>query len=251
MNNLYLYGIIPSQQTENFGAIGLDDQEVYTIPVQNLAAVVSAYDLQGKEQVTSSRKNLKAHQSVSEVILKKYTLLPFKFGSLSSEASLQKLLTEHQAAFQQSLQKIQGKVEFGLKGIWKDMPQVFRSIAETPQIKALKDRLEQNPAEQTQNALIEIGQLVETTLQARKEALTQAIVEQLQSELEDIQVNPTLTESMFLNISILIPREQEAQLDQLIEAVGNQYEEEANFKYVGPFAPFNFIAPELKSDEGE
>ena len=121
------------------------------------------------------------------------------------------------------------------------MPSVFQKIlSESIAITNLKQKLV-NTGGGSQNDKIELGQLVESALETHKAHEADIIIEKIKPVVDDIMVNKNITENMFLNIALLIPRSKEEELDKVVNEIGESYGDTATFKYVGPTAPFNFI----------
>ena len=78
----YLYGVIRTTEEENLGEIGIGDRDnnVYTMPFKDVAAVVSNIS---SKKIRPERKNLASHNNVIRDVMKKRTLLPMAFGHIS------------------------------------------------------------------------------------------------------------------------------------------------------------------------
>ena len=89
-NGIYIYGIIKTSNSQEFGAIGIGDQptSVATLAFKDIAAVISespftTYDSLAKEKTV---KDLVAHQFVLEKVMASFTVLPVKFGPMVESA---------------------------------------------------------------------------------------------------------------------------------------------------------------------
>src|ERR687898_1147881 len=114
----YVYCIIRSDRQREFGGIGIGgNQRVYTVHHNDLAAVVSdtpivIYD--------PTRENVLAHEFVNETVMKEHTVIPMSFGTVfRSEDDVTELLRSTYQAFSDVLDKMQDKIEFGLKVLWE------------------------------------------------------------------------------------------------------------------------------------
>jgi Gas vesicle synthesis protein GvpL/GvpF len=239
----YLYGII--NEDKNFKTIpktGLNDEDVSAIHFKNVAAVVSKYQFTDKEYVVSTRKNMIAYQKTIEKVMEKQSILPFKFGTVVNDDELKVIFEERYDEFLKNLIKIQNKIELNLKGMWKDMPVIFENIRNSnPSIQKLIRQMEANNHKNIQSILIEVGQLVEQDLKRNKVLLTDEITAVLKAHCLDFKINDTQTDPMFMNVAFLVDKSKEKHFDESIKQIGIKYDAVANFKYVGPLAPFNFI----------
>lgn len=236
----YIYGIIETTQDHRFGPIGLQGEEVLTIGMDDLAMVVSHYSSDEDGQVTSSRKNLITHQKVLERLMEEHTVLPMKFGTIAEGVGeINNLLMRHEKGFKMNLQKLDNKVELGVKAFWKDMPSIYNAVLEgNAEIQNKKIEI---AGKETTNDLIEIGQMVEKALLDKKEEEAGKILELLKPLAMEFVEGKLVGEQMFLNASFLVSKGQEIAFDNQMAELGEQLGEDIKIKYVGPLAPYNFV----------
>ena len=123
----YVYCIIRAGTQSTYGPIGLgaDPADVYTIARGDLAAVVSDAPL---EVLDPTRDNVLAHQRVNETVMKQHTVLPMSFGTVfKTHDDVVELLRSASDAFSDVLNKMEAKLEFGLKVVW-DRDAIIRAI---------------------------------------------------------------------------------------------------------------------------
>ena len=143
MPRKYVYGIIPSNEGSSFGPLGLGKgtREVYSTVYQDLGCVISDYhgrDFQAmaKEELIRS---LMVHQAVIETVMKSYTVLPVKFGTLlDNSEQVQRFLKQGYAQLKEALHQIQDKVEVEVAATW-DIGKVLREIGNEEEIIHLKE----------------------------------------------------------------------------------------------------------------
>ena len=114
----YVYCIIRSSTPLKFGAIGMDDQwaEVYAVNYKDMAAVVSDVLM---VPLDSTRENVLAHERVNEIVMRDHTVIPMSFGTIfKTRDDILELLKSAYDAFNDVLNKMQDKLEFGLKVLW-------------------------------------------------------------------------------------------------------------------------------------
>ena len=114
----YVYCIIESGDPLRFGPIGIgaDPADVYSVHYKNLAAVVSDAPL---EVLDSTRENVLAHERVNETVMHEHTVIPMSFGTIfKTREDIVELLRSAAEAFGDVLNKMQNKLEFGLKVLW-------------------------------------------------------------------------------------------------------------------------------------
>src|ERR1700753_1033145 len=144
----YVYCIVRSDRQRDFGTIGIGGgQRVFTVAFNDLAAVVSdtpivIYD--------PTRENVLAHEFVNETVMREFTVIPMSFGTVfRSEDDVTELLRSTYQAFSDVLDKMQDKIEFGVKILW-DREKVIANIEqENDEIRRLKDEITRNAASST------------------------------------------------------------------------------------------------------
>ena len=123
----YVYCIIEAAEPLRFGSVGIgaDPSEVYTVHYKNLGAVVSDAPL---EVLDSTRENVLAHERVNETVMREHTVIPMSFGTVfKTREDIIELLRSAAEAFGDVLNKMQNKLEFGLKVLW-DRDQAVREV---------------------------------------------------------------------------------------------------------------------------
>lgn len=235
----FLYCIIKEKEFKRFEIKGINGKEVYTIPYDGLAAVVSDSEI---KKYFITRENLLTYQKVLEETLKEYDVLPIKFGTVaqSGEEIKERLLKSRSKEFQRLLAKIEGKIEFNLKAMWQDISGIFQEIVkENAEIQELKRAAQKKPVRQIE--AITIGRMVAQVLEKKKEQEAEFILRNFQPLVEDIKENKLLGDQMILNAAFLVKRPKEKEFDRVINKLGNKYESRIKLIYVGPLPAFNFV----------
>jgi len=244
----YVYCIIRNDRSREFGEIGIGTAaRVYTVLHKDLAAVVSdtpivIYD--------PTRENVLAHEFVNETVMREFTLIPMSFGTVfRSESDVQTLLKSTYQAFTDVLDKMQDKIEFGLKILW-DRDKVVAAIErENDEIRRLKDEITRNAASSTYFARMQLGRLVEAAMEEASNRYVTDIHEQLKDVSVASRSNKVIGDRMILNAAFLVDRKDEKQFDEKVKAISLQYEDLLTFKYTGPWPPYNFVNIKLKLEK--
>ncbi len=247
---LYVYGIIPSQQSI---------AELATITFGSLAAVVEYVSARefGQEVLAENIKDMKwvsvkavRHQEVLSSVGKEITVIPLKFGSVFvSEESVQAMLNEKSEAFSTILDRLDDKQEWGLK--------LFYQTA------TLQNWLEQNNKE-----LIEIDgqistlssgaafllkkkkeQLLKNKVKAEINAYRKSIFELAKHYSEELLQNKELDSKLsgnpdanLLNLAILIRPGQLAALQKELIAIDESHKSRGLYHdLTGPWPAYNFV----------
>jgi hypothetical protein len=240
----YVYCIIESGDPLRFGPIGIgaDPSDVYTVHYKNLAAVVSDAPL---EVLDSTRENVLAHERVNETVMREHTVIPMSFGTIfKTREDIVELLRSAAEAFGDVLNKMQNKLEFGLKVLW-DRDQAVREVEnEDEDISRLKKEISGQKGP-TYFARMQYGRLIDSALQSRSERYVADILEQLREVSVASRINKPIGDKMIMNAAFLISRDQESAFDFKVKSIASRFDK-LTFKYTGPWPPYNFVNIRLK-----
>jgi hypothetical protein len=240
----YVYCIISSEKPLRFGEIGIgaDPPEVYTIHYKDLAAVVSDAPI---EVLDSTRDNVLAHERVNETVMHDHTVIPMSFGTIfKTHDDIVELLRSAFDAFGDVLNKMQNKLEFGLKVLWDPDQAVGAVEGEDEDIAKLKKEISAQKGP-TYFARMQYGRLVDAALQSRSERFVASILNELRDVSVASRINKPIGDKMIMNAAFLISRDQEQAFDRKIKEIAGRLDQ-LTFKYTGPWPPYNFVNIRLK-----
>jgi len=240
----YVYCIIRASQPLRFGAIGMDEQwaDVYTINYKDMSAVVSDVPI---APLDSTRENVLAHERVNETVMREHTVIPMSFGTIfKTREDILELLRSAYEAFADVLNKMEDKLEFGLKVLW-DRDEIVKVIEdEDEDIHRLKSEISSQKGS-TYFARMQYGRLIDTALQSRSERYVAEFLQRLRDVSVASRVNRAIGDKMIMNAAFLVQRNQEEQFDRRIKEIASQFDK-LTFKYTGPWPPYNFVNIRLK-----
>ena len=241
----YLYCIIPCSENRTFNAdvIGDRDGVVHTVPHNGLAAVVSDSPV---TQYESTRRNMVAHERVLETVMKEFTLLPVRFGTITDYASpiqdIQKLLGSRFEEFQKLLEDMEDKVELGLKAFWRDEKAIFEEIvAENADIRRLRNSLSGKSPEATHFDRVRLGEMVKEALNRKRAREAVRILLPLRRIAHSVRESEALGDRMVVNAAFLVNKSKEPEFDQVVGKLDEQFVERVAIKYIGSAPPYNFV----------
>jgi hypothetical protein len=240
----YIYGIIAANQRREFGSIGIGARGdvVYTLPYQNLAAIVSCSPI---VRYAVTRENSIAHAKVLEQAMEEHTVLPVRYCTIAEneETIIEKILKNRYQEFIDLIRKMEGKMELGVRARWTDLNAIFAEVVEeNKDIRALKEALLSERNEQRQYAgKIKIGQLVQKALEEKKKREAEELLEALRPLSLDCKENWVYGDMNLVNAAFLVAKEKEREFDSKMQELEKVYGERKKLKYVGPIAPYNFV----------
>jgi Mg2+ and Co2+ transporter CorA len=245
----YVYCIIKSPKEREFGQIGIGEgtSPVYTVHFGDLAAVVSDTPIRIYDP---TRENVLAHEFVNETVMREYTVIPMSFGTLfRTEEDIVELLKSTYQAFDDVLEKMKDKIEFGLKVLW-DREKVVATIEEeNDEIHRLRDEINRNASSSTYFARMQLGRLVEAALEDAGNQYVRDIHEALKPAAVASRSNKPIGDRMILNAAFLVDRDRERDFDESVKDISRKYESLLTFKYTGPWPPYNFVNIKLKLEK--
>lgn len=240
----YVYCIVRNAKPLALGPIGIGPQPtaVYTVTYNELAAVVSDSPL---AVLDPTRDNVLAHQRVNETVMQDHTVLPMSFGTVfKTRDDVAAFLSSAYEAFSGVLDKMQDKLEFGVKVIWDRDAVVEEIESENDDIHRLKGEIELQKGS-TYFARMQYGRLVDAALQAKSEDYIARIFDRLRDVAVASRNNRPIGDRMILNAAFLVTRADEAKFDKRVKELGAQFPK-LTFKYTGPWPPYNFVNIRLK-----
>jgi hypothetical protein len=227
--------------TEAGPLAGVEGSELYTIPYRELAAVVRAAPWPCPRP---TREDLVGHLRVIEQVMATQAVIPVAFGTVaaSDEEVREGLLAPRYEQFRALLEYLEGKVELGLRVLWKEIETVYSEIlAEHEGIRALRDWIAARPQTHTRDQRIEIGRMVAEALEGRRRREGGEILEALSPLALETRAGKPLGDKMILSAAFLVDREHEAEFDEGVARLGEERGQRLLFRYVGPAPPFNFV----------
>jgi len=112
----YVYCIASTPVELDTLLIGVGGGAVEQLIVDGLSIVASKFDT---DRVSVSRENILRHEAIVRNVLAMTTPLPFRFGTLVTEAGLRSYVTSRKAALQDRLEVVKDSVEMSIKVIWQ------------------------------------------------------------------------------------------------------------------------------------
>jgi hypothetical protein len=236
---LYLYGIFPDTIPEHLEIKGLDGQPVQSQAVDGFTFL---YSDACQEKYLASRRNLLTHERVLEQAMQEgfYTLLPLRFGLVVKDwAEInQQLIQPYKEKLQNLFTKLAGQREVSIKILWDTKSELQAMMSSHPDLKQQRDNLEGKKL--SMEEVIHIGQLIESNLQIRKEAVIQVFAHELNPLAKEVVENDPMTEEMIYNAAFLIPWESESLFSERIEAIDQKFGERLRIRYNNFTAPYTF-----------
>lgn len=245
----YIYGVLGTNQEANPLKNEISPG-VHTIGYQDIACVVGSTNMDSFNSMPKEAlgRHLVEHQATVEKIMKDYTIIPFKFGTIvEGEMEVKKVLQSGYTEFKEKLQIMDKRIELDVVALWNDLNSAIKKIGEeNDQIKTLKDQIAKRPPEETLQDRIKIGSMIKDALDQTRDRLQSEMLDFLKEKVSDLQKHELMDDKMILNCALLLDKDKEKEFDQSLNELNARFNEEINFKCVGPLPPYSFSTIELK-----
>jgi hypothetical protein len=246
----YVYGIIQASEPTTYGRTGLAgmNEPVYTVHHGDVAAVVS------KTSVfifDPTRENALAHEHVIESVMKTDTIIPMSFGTVfRTDEDIRQVLRSIYPSLKDVLKQMAGKLEFGLKVTWDRDSVVEELKRDHEEIHRFHMELTRKHLQSTYFARMQLGRMIDKALSERAAEYVRQIYDGLRLTSVASRDNKPIGDKMIMNAAFLIQRERESEFDEAVNAVAQKFSGRLNFKYTGPWPPYNFVNIRLKLERG-
>ena len=249
----YIFGVINTNEEKKIGTIEKTKMsEGYTVPFQDIACVVSDYpessfDYGTREEVA---KKLISHQTVIEKVMREYTIIPIRFGTLLENSNeVKKVLEKGYFEFKNRLKELDKKIELDVVALWKDLNSAIKKIGdEDEEIRNFKEEIAKKPPQETFQDRVKIGSMIKDAIDKKKDKLQSEMLEFLKDKVkvDEAKKHELMDDRMILNCAFLLDKDKESEFDQALNELNERCNETVNFRCVGPLPPYSFATYEVK-----
>jgi hypothetical protein len=242
----YVYGIIQSRDPVSFGRMGIggSGEMVYVVTHGDIGAVVSRTPV---FIFDPTRENALAHEHVIETVMKAHTIIPMSFGTVfRTDEDIREVLRSIYPSVKDVLKQMLGKVEFGLKVTWDRDHIVEELQREHEEIHRFHQEITRKHLQSTYFARMQLGRMIDKALEEQSVEYVRDIYETLRTICVASRDNKPIGDKMIMNAAFLLEREREAEFDAAVNRVAKKFGDRLNFKYTGPWPPYNFVNIRLK-----
>jgi len=238
----YLYAITNSALPSLQSLQGVCNQPLLIKKIGSVYLVYAVYPVDQILPVPSIRQNLLKHQEILEHLYAQANILPLKFGTVRTLEEVETLLAEKATEFQETLAYFADKTEVVIKGFWVEMPPVYAEIVQrTPAIQEMKEKMSSGAIANTQNNLIEVGQMVANALAQHKAYIQNSYLQAFSGITIKALPQETNHDLMFLNMACLIPKGQASAFENILNSLPTSQDANVKIKYFGAAPPNHFL----------
>lgn len=246
---IYIFCGIQTEQDESFGTFELEGEERETFIVSYKDAAMVAAEVPMKIY-HPNKENLMMHQQViSSVMQQMDAVIPISFGNVfNSKEDVRALLENIYPQLENLFPQIKGKIEVGLKVVGKK-EWLEENIHKKDDVMKKKQVVQSKSEAAGYFDRIELGEMAKNFFESLQEDMRNEIHEPLSQLADAYRLNDPIGEKMLLNAAYLIDRDQEAAFDRKVNELHDNWNDQADFKYTGPWPAYNFINIQLKVEE--
>lgn len=254
MNGRYLYCIAEGSEKVNFGKIGIDSNEVYTIPYKDLSAVVHncpAEPYRSDIKVIVNRWVV-THQKVVDTAWERYgVVIPIGFDTIirgndvsGPEVTMRDWLKEDYKNLKAKMEKIRGRAEYGVQVFWDSNVMAQKITEESVEIKNLNKEIKSKPRGLAYMYRQKLKDLLKKEMESQADRYFKAFYERIKPCVEDLRVEKTRktedeNKQMLMNLSCLLPKNGSKKVGDELEEIVSL--EGFSVRYTGPWPPYSFV----------
>lgn len=249
----YLYCVVEGSEEVSFGRIGIEENEVYTIPYENISAVVhnSPAEPYQSEDEEIMKNWVMAHQNVIDRALEKFgAVLPLGFdtiiqgdGTKSSNENMENWLKDDYDNLKEKMGKVGGRAEYGVQVFWDPKIIAEKIAEESPEIKKLDEEIKSKPKGLAYMYKQKLEDLIKKEMEDKADRYFKEFYEKIKPHADDLKVEKTKKaedgKQMLMNLSCLLPKEANKKLGDELEKIDDM--EGYSVRFTGPWPPYSFV----------
>ena len=239
MGALYLYAITDRPAAALAAGRGLEEAPLVAVRYRDLGAVTGA--LGGTGAPAASPANVRRHESVLQALMVTRTVLPVRFGTLLPDAErTREVLREHYRSFAETLARVRGRVELGLRVLW---------TADGVPLAAAQPPVSERSAPTVSGRTYLLARLEEEHRSQAVQRQAETIAAEIHGPLAAIAADSTRqtlpTPQTLLVAAYLVDRDNVVRFEGAVRAVARVFTG-CRFLLTGPWSPYSFVTGYLE-----
>jgi len=231
--------------------MGIEDNLVYTVPFNDLGAVV--HRCEAKPYKTENKEKagewIITHQSIIDLATKEFsTVIPLTFDTIfkGNNETVKQWLREEYHELKTMLEKLAGKAEYGVQ-IFVENDFVEKAPEENEENQRLKKEIENKP----KGAAYLLRKKLERKLDLERRMLADKYAKNLYNQImklvDDVKLDSTKKEvpekwkgkQMILNLACLAHKDKIQTLGNMLGEVNER--DDFAVRFTGPWSPYSFV----------
>ncbi len=242
---LYVYGLMRIED----GARAADALTEAAIALVEHADVCALVTNVGDGDLRLRRESALAHTDTLQKAFQYGPVLPVRFGTVlpDNETLVAQLLAPRATALRGRLDALEGMAEMQVKATYLEEPLLRSILAEDTRLAQAAARIRQLPAGATHFERINLGEAINTRVQAHRWADSQRMLQQLQPLAVAASLREPRHERAVLNASFLVADDRMEAFDAEVERLSQQDSGRIQFRLIGPMPAHSFAEGEWES----
>jgi len=249
----YLYCVADTGERVSLGELGIEGNEVYTIPHRDICAVV--HDCPAQPYQSDDQEAVKAwvmtHQKVVDAAWERWgTVLPLSFDTIikgetegSAERNVQGWLEQEHEGLKRKIERVRGKAEYGVQVFW-DPKLVAQNLTQTsPEIRELDEEIRTKPRGLAYMYRQRLENLIKREMETKADECFKDFYSRIRRHADDIRVEKTKKAEqglqMIMNLSCLVNRDRYTELGEELDKINQR--EGFSVRFTGPWPPYSFV----------
>lgn len=249
----YVYCVAGGSQVMHLDKIGIEGNEVYTIPYKDISALVhncpaEPYNSDDEELV---KKWVTTHEEVIVKVQEKSgTVLPFGFDTIikadneeNVEEKVKDWLKEDYQGLKEKLAKVKGKAEYAVQISWDAKIIAKKLIEKDEELKKLDQEIKSKPKGAAYMYRQKLEKLMRGKLEKEADRCFKEFYERIKDCVDEIKVEKLKKEEeprqMLMNLSCLKDKKDIKVLGDELEKIKNT--EGFFVRFTGPWPPYSFV----------
>jgi len=250
----YLYCIVEGSESVHFGSIGIEGNEVYTIPYNDLCAIV--HNCPAEPYRSEDQEIVKgwviAHQKVVDTAWERFgTVIPIGFDTIvqeneaaNPEENMKNWLRDDYDNLKAKMEKVRGRAEYGVQVLWDTRVMAQKATEDSLEIKKLEEEIKSKPRGLAYMYRQKLEELLKKELGKQADQYFKEFYGKISPYADDLCVEKTKkTESenmhMLLNLSCLLTEGGSKKLGAELEKIDVM--DGFSVRYTGPWPPYSFV----------
>ncbi len=241
---LCLHGFIDGNTTAEYSPES--GARMYTINHEGLSGAVTDYQGEAFNALPRERlvRLLLSHQQGLEHFMQWHTVLPVKFGTLlDGPGELLRLMSSEYARLKEVLSATKGHIEMEVAATW-DTRRLLNEMSRDERVARQRDAIAAKSQVTVADRVL-LGQVVKAALDQRRENYRDEMLRFLKPLSDSVAFNPLVSDEMVLNVAFLIQRDRQHDFDSRMQELDLRFQNEINFRVIGPLPPYNFSSIEI------
>lgn len=238
----YVYGIVLGDVEVMPGTEGVGDPpgQVELLTYGDIGALVSDVNV---DRPLGRPKDLQTHQQLLDDTAAEVPVLPLRFGAVLTgpEAVVEELLTPYHDEFRDALYELEGMAEYVIKARYVERAILEEILAENREAAQLLEEIRGTPEDATRNARMRLGEIIERSIEAKRETDTATLVDRIGDLCESVTVRDPTHERDAGHVAVLLEKDRQAELEQVQDELAREWEGRIELRLLGPLAPYDFV----------